>query len=60
MKTEATVRRDGQKRSIPFEELVTGDVILLKSGDKVPADLRLMAVRGRDITLAFLVEPASA
>jgi cation-transporting ATPase F len=45
MKTEATVRRDGQKRRIPSEELVPGDVILLQSGDKVPADLRLVAVR---------------
>ncbi|MDR4480398.1 MAG: cation-transporting P-type ATPase [Nitrospira sp.] len=45
MKTEATVRRDRQKRSIPSEEIVPGDVILLQSGDKVPADLRLLAVR---------------
>ena len=45
MKTEATVRRDGQKRRIPSEELVPGDVILLQPGDKVPADLRLVAVR---------------
>jgi len=45
MKTEATVRRDRQKRSIPSEEIVPGDVILLQSGDKVPADLRLVAVR---------------
>ncbi len=45
MKTEATVRRDRQKRSIPSEEIVPGDVILLQSGDKVPADLRLVTVR---------------
>lgn len=45
MKTEATVRRDGQKRRIASEELVPGDVVLLQSGDKVPADLRLVAVR---------------
>lgn len=45
MKTEATVRREGQKRHIPSEEIVPGDVILLQSGDKVPADLRLVAVR---------------
>jgi cation-transporting P-type ATPase F len=45
MKTEATVRRDGQKRRISSEEIVPGDVVLLQSGDKVPADLRLVAVR---------------
>ena len=39
--TEATVRRDGHKLRIPSADLVPGDVVLLKSGDRVPADLRL-------------------
>lgn len=39
--TESMVRRDGQKIRVPAEELVPGDVVLLQSGDKVPADLRL-------------------
>ncbi len=39
--TEASVRRDGRKDRIAAEELVPGDVVLLQSGDKVPADLRL-------------------
>jgi len=43
--TEATVRRDGQKRRLPSEQLVAGDVVLLQSGDRVPADLRLMHAR---------------
>jgi Ca2+-transporting ATPase len=37
----ATVLRDGAETSIPARELVPGDVILLKAGDKVPADCRL-------------------
>ena len=41
VKTEATVRRNGRKLLVPAEELVPGDVVLLQSGDKVPADLRL-------------------
>ncbi len=41
----ATVLRDGQRREIPAEELTVGDIVLLSSGDKVPADLRLLEAR---------------
>ena len=34
--------RDGETRMIPAEELVPGDIVLLESGDKIPADLRLV------------------
>ena len=47
--TEATVRRDGQKRRVPSEELVPGDVVLLQSGDRVPAELRLFQVRNLQV-----------
>ncbi|MDP1580110.1 MAG: HAD-IC family P-type ATPase, partial [Candidatus Didemnitutus sp.] len=43
--TETTVRRDGHQRRVHSEELVPGDVVLLQSGDRVPADLRLFHVR---------------
>lgn len=43
--TETTVRRGGRKRRIPSGDLVPGDVVLLQSGDRVPADLRLFSVR---------------
>jgi Ca2+-transporting ATPase len=43
--TETTVRRDGRKLRLHSEELVPGDVVLLQSGDRVPADLRLFHVR---------------
>ena len=45
MSTTATVLRAGAVESVPSEELVPGDVVLLKSGDKVPADLRLLSAR---------------
>ena len=32
------VRRDGAVRSLPVEELVVGDIVLLAAGDKIPAD----------------------
>ena len=41
---EAMALRDGKSRMVPAEELVPGDVVLLQSGDKVPADLRLVEV----------------
>jgi magnesium-transporting ATPase (P-type) len=36
------VRRNGVWQTLPAEELVIGDVILLESGMRVPADLRLL------------------
>ena len=36
------VRRDGGVREIPARELVPGDVLLLETGDRVPADARLV------------------
>jgi magnesium-transporting ATPase (P-type) len=41
LSAEARTMRDGVTALIPAEELVPGDVVLLESGDKVPADLRL-------------------
>jgi len=45
MVTEATVLRSGEKRRISSAEVVPGDIVLLHSGDKVPADVRLLSVR---------------
>ena len=39
---EAQVIRDGHKRSVPARELVPGDLVLLETGNYVPADLRLI------------------
>src|SRR5687768_14333067 len=41
---EATVRREGRTSRIPAAELVPGDVVLLESGSRVPADIRLTHV----------------
>jgi magnesium-transporting ATPase (P-type) len=42
---QASVLREGRKEQVPAEELVPGDIVFLQSGDKVPADLRLIAVK---------------
>ncbi|MBI3145414.1 MAG: cation-transporting P-type ATPase [Pseudogulbenkiania sp.] len=42
---QATVLRDGERLTMAASQLVPGDVVLLQSGDKVPADLRLLELR---------------
>jgi len=39
---DAVVVRDGSETTIPARDLVPGDVVLLRAGDRVPADLRLL------------------
>src|SRR5215813_11388878 len=45
LSAEARTLRGGNTRMIPAEQLVPGDIVLLESGDKVPADLRLADVK---------------
>ena len=45
----ATVMRDSHQVTISAEELVPGDIVLLQSGDKVAADLRLFELKGLQI-----------
>jgi sodium/potassium-transporting ATPase subunit alpha len=39
------VIRDGVKKNVPAEKIVCGDIIEVKSGDKVPADIRILQSR---------------
>ncbi len=41
---QATAIRDGKEAQVPAREIVPGDMILLKAGDKVPADCRLVEI----------------
>ena len=45
LSADARALRDGETRIVPAEELVPGDIVLLESGDRVPADLRLIDVK---------------
>ncbi|CDW54807.1 Na+:K+ ATPase alpha subunit protein [Trichuris trichiura] len=42
----AKVWRDGKLYEVPTEELVTGDIIEVKGGDRIPADIRLIVAHG--------------
>jgi magnesium-transporting ATPase (P-type) len=45
LSAEARTLRNGAVRMIPAEQLVSGDVVLLESGDRIPADVRLVEVK---------------
>ncbi|MBA2653756.1 MAG: cation-transporting P-type ATPase [Gammaproteobacteria bacterium] len=50
----ANVIRSGKRDRILADELVPGDMVLLRSGDKVPADLRLVKTANLQIQEALL------
>ncbi len=50
----AVVVRAGTAREIDARELVTGDVVALGAGDRIPADLRLVDERGLETDEASL------
>jgi sodium/potassium-transporting ATPase subunit alpha len=41
---DCLTRRDGENASTPAQELVPGDIVFVKAGDKLPADLRFVQV----------------
>ena len=50
----ATVRRDGDWRDSPADEIVPGDIVRLRAGDRVPADLRLLSTTNLQVEEAAL------
>lgn len=49
IKNVARVRRDGQASEIDAEELVPGDIVLIESGNRVPADGHLFVAASLEI-----------
>jgi magnesium-transporting ATPase (P-type) len=43
MPESATATRDGLKTQVPVEDLVPGDIVHVKIGDTIPADLRVLS-----------------
>lgn len=52
--SRANVLRDGLRSSVPAEELVAGDCVLLEAGDRVPADVRLLRASSLKLDEAML------
>jgi len=40
------VKRDGVLHSVNANELVIGDIVTVKSGDQIPADMRIVTANG--------------
>ncbi len=51
---KARVRRDGSVKMVPAKEIVPGDILLFETGDKVPADARLIEASNLKINEATL------
>ena len=50
----AAISRDGTVRDIPAEEVVPGDLLWIESGNRVPADARLICAYGLEIDESLL------
>jgi len=54
LRIRALVQRDGEMQEIQAEEVVPGDVVWLESGNRVPADLRLLTAHGLEVDESLL------
>lgn len=54
LRIRASVQRGEEVQEIPAEEVVPGDVVWLESGNRIPADLRLVMARGLEIDESLL------
>ncbi len=70
VRTSALVRRNGVETIIPDEDVVPGDIVLLREGDKIPADGRVLisntltvdeaSLTGESEPVAKFIEPDSS
>jgi magnesium-transporting ATPase (P-type) len=57
---KAHVRREGSDLDVPSEEVVPGDVVRLRSGDRVPADVRLSRAEDLQVDESALTGESAA
>jgi Cation transport ATPase len=60
LKIRARVRRDGRETTVPAEDLVPGDRVVLESGDRVPADTRTLTARSLTVDESLLTGESHA
>lgn len=54
LRIHAQVQRDGEVQDIAAEDVVPGDIVWLESGNRVPADLRLITAQGLSVDESLL------
>lgn len=60
LKIMSRVRRNGVEVQIPAEEIVPGDIVLLESGSRIPADLRILYASNLTIDESLLTGESAA
>jgi P-type Ca2+ transporter type 2C len=51
---DSTVLRDGQRQRVPSRDLVPGDIVLVETGDRAPADARVLEAANLKVDEAAL------
>ena len=54
LQIRASVYRDAEVRDVNAEEVVPGDVVWMESGNRVPADIRLLSAHGLEVDESLL------
>lgn len=54
LRIHAQVERDGEVNEVLSDEVVPGDIVWLESGNRVPADMRLLSTHGVEIDESLL------
>lgn len=54
IETKATVLRDGEEAIVPDTDVVPGDILLLREGEKIAADARIIRARNLKVSQAAL------
>ncbi|XP_067909988.1 potassium-transporting ATPase alpha chain 2-like [Heterodontus francisci] len=57
---KALVIRDGEKQLITADKLVVGDIVQIKAGDQIPADLRLLSAQSCKVDNSSLTGESEA